>query len=140
MLMDKAELNNYEMKECNINYIFIYCHKKSKEELSKLIENVIELGLNNSMVIGEILGPMVSMYYGHLPDDPTDSRRRKELISNLQDSFGGDISIIHGSQNTGVGIYGGNHRNTFGVLYKDLNNILGKLCELKPGETSEITA
>ena len=119
-----------------IEFIVIFIHGQSPDEVSQRISHVSGLVRVHGAMIDHIVGALVTVAFGVPPASAAEPGVRLRLVQSLQQALGRNLKIVHGSADGHYGIFGENpYSYTF--LVPQFDRVLAKLGQLEFGEAAE---
>jgi len=89
-------------------------------------------------MIESITSTLITVYFNVPLTQPDSNQLRNDLVNRLSETFGSDISILHGTCECQVGNVGNEKRKAYTALLPHYKSKLSKLSSMEFGEIQEI--
>jgi hypothetical protein len=128
-----ASLTGMEVR--TVEYVWLWLI--DDDEHASGISRAVGIGGRFDSIVGAILPPVVTFWFGILPHLPARKEARAQLVEELKEAFGAKAKLYHGSGPAQVGNVGSTTRFTFGALLQQRSQLLSDLSSLGAGEYRE---
>ena len=124
-----------ELSEKYINYVLILVRDHSKQPQN--IRDTVNIIQEHNGMIESITGTLITVYFNVPVEQPNSEKMRMDLVKELSEKKGRDLSIIHGACECPVGTVGNENRKAYTALLPHYKSKLSKLSSMEFGQVLE---
>lgn len=119
-----------------LNFILILVRDDSKQPQN--IRDTVNIIQEHDGMIESITSTLITAYFGVPLEQPNSEQMRIDLVKELSEKKGRDLSIIHGACECPVGTVGNENRKAYTALLPDYKSKLRQLSSMEFGQVLEI--
>ncbi len=151
------------LARASVDFLLVKLDEQPFDQLPWCIRQAVDAALEGGALVEHMLGSVLVISYGATPSCPPSEEKRRALALRLASSElftvtqrpaltwsspgsalpeAGDVrpraAVLHGRQETLTGLFGGQVRQTFGCLLRNLPALLSDLAAMEIGAVKEI--
>ena len=127
-----------QLRSGKIEFIFVLVRDNLTADVADRVAEVIEIASKLQCHVENIVSSLVVITLGTIPFDPHGDRKtRARVVADLVKKLKSHIKILHGCVRASYGSYGIPRRMTYGTIFPNFSNVLGKLASMEFGEITE---
>ncbi len=126
-----------KLKESQLEFVFVAVQGSSAQQISERMGMVADLAIQHKGVVDSLISSLVIVVFGMFPNE--NEKNRFSLVNALQEKFGSEIKIIHGSEKGHCGNLGGKNRLSYSFIIPSFLEAIKQLSSANFGEVKEIS-
>ncbi len=136
-LLGGPSLDKPALQSGRYAFVFVSIRQESIEQLSKSIEQVLDLCIEHAARVQTVFGTMVLLTFGTSGSLKPAPQSQSKLVKALSERFPRDLKILHGAVDGHFGLFGGQNRIACTFTFPRFEEALTALGQLEFGEARE---
>ena len=136
-LLGGPSLDKPALQSGRYAFVFVSIRQESIDQLSKSIEQVLDLCIEHAATVQAVFGTMVLLTFGTSGPVKPALQSQSKLVKALGERFPRNLKILHGAVDGHFGLFGGKNRIAYTFTFPRFEEALAALGQLEFGEARE---